>query len=56
MNCFFVYEACESLAPGPGFKTIPLALEGEGLTNGLPEKSLKLTSLYIFFLCPCENC
>ena len=49
MNWFFGYEVCGILDPGPEIKTTPLALEGEDLTTGLPGKSPKLTSLYIFF-------
>ena len=36
---FFGHEACGILAPLPGIKPLPPALEGEVLTIGLPEKS-----------------
>ena len=29
----------DALAPGPGMDPVPLALEGEVLTTGLPSKS-----------------
>ena len=34
----FGHEACEILAPQPGIKPTPPALEGEVLTTGLPGK------------------
>ena len=40
MFCFFGPEACGILAPWPGIKLSPLALEGEVLTTGPPGKSL----------------
>ena len=36
---FFGHEACGILAPQPGIKPTPPALEGEVLTTGLPRKS-----------------
>ena len=42
MFCSFGPEACGILAPQPGIKPAPPALEGEVLTTGLPGKSLKL--------------
>ena len=39
MLCFFGHEACGILAPKPGIESAPLALEGEVLTTGPPEKS-----------------
>ena len=38
MFWFFGCRACGILAPWPGIKHIPLALEGEVLTTGLPGK------------------
>ena len=40
--CFMCFgpEACGILAPQPGIKLTPSALEGEVLTTGLPGKSL----------------
>ena len=38
----FDLEACGILALQPGIKPIPLALEGEVLTTGLPGNSLNL--------------
>ena len=35
----FGHEACGMLAPRPGIKLTPLALEGEILPTGLPGKS-----------------
>ena len=40
MFWFFGREACGILAPGPGIKPAPPALEGEVLTTGPPGKSL----------------
>ena len=40
MFWFFGGEAREILAPQPGIKPAPSALEGEVLTTGLPGKSL----------------
>ena len=44
--CFMFWifgpEACGILAPRPGIKPTPSALEGEVLTTGLPGKSLQL--------------
>ena len=42
---FFGHEACGILAPRPGIKPVPPALEGEVLTTGLPGKSLEPTLL-----------
>ena len=39
MFWFFGQEACGILAPWPGFKPAPPALEGKVLTTGLPGKS-----------------
>ena len=39
MFWFFGPEACGILAPRPGIKPAPPALEGEVLTTGLPGKS-----------------
>ena len=41
MFWFFGPEACGILAPQPGIKPEPLALEGEASTTGLPGKPLK---------------
>ena len=35
----FGFKACGILAPRPGVKLAPLALEGDVLTTGLPGKS-----------------
>ena len=40
MFLFSGYEACGILAPWPGIKPVPPALEGEVLTTGPPRKSL----------------
>ena len=40
MFWFLGHEACGILAPQPGIKSAPLALEGEVLTTGPPGKSL----------------
>ena len=40
MFCFGGHETCGILAPWPGIKPAPDALEGEVLTTGLPGKSL----------------
>ena len=37
-NSLFGHEACGILAPQPGIEPAPLALEGEVLTTGSPEK------------------
>ena len=42
MFWIFGPEACGILAPRPGIKPTPSALEGEVLTTGLPGKSLQL--------------
>ena len=39
MFWFFGHKACGILAPRPGIKRAPPALEGEVLTTGLPGKS-----------------
>ena len=39
MFWFFGREACGILAPRPGIKPTPPALEGEVLTTGPPEES-----------------
>ena len=49
MFWFFGCEACGILAPQPGIKLTPPALEGEVLTTGPPGKSLFL--LFKCFLC-----
>ena len=48
---FFVLKVCGILAPPPGIKPTPPALEGKVLTTGLPGKSddyflFKVTLLY----------
>ena len=49
MFWFFGPKACGILAPPPGIKPIPPALEDEALTTGLPGKSLgSLTFLASF--------
>ena len=40
MFWFFGHEACGILAPRPGIKPVPPALEGEVLTTGPSGKSL----------------
>ena len=40
LGFFFGRGACVILSPQPGIKPAPLALEGEVLITGLPEKSL----------------
>ena len=42
---FFNYEVCGVLAPLPGIKPAPPALEGEVLSTGLPGKFHTLQSL-----------
>ena len=44
--CFGIFgqETCGILAPWPGIKFTPAALEGEVITTGLPGKSLFLLS------------
>ena len=41
MFWFFGHEACGILAPQPGIKPAPRALEGEVFTTGPPGKSLR---------------
>ena len=41
MFCFFGHETYGILAPRPGLKPAPPALEGEILTSGPPGKSKK---------------
>ena len=41
---FFGHQAFENLAPPPGIKPTPLALEDKALTTGPPGKSLKKIS------------
>ena len=47
MFWIFDPEACKILSPQPGIKPAPLALEGEILTAGPPEKSPSV--LFVFF-------
>ena len=46
---FFGHDACGILTPWPGIEPIPLVLESEVLTTGLPGKSLTLTNILSFF-------
>ena len=47
---FFGHKACGILAPQPGFKPIPLTLEGKVLTTGPPGKfpQIILTKQFMF--------
>ena len=56
MFCFFDREACGILAPRPGIKPAPPALEGEVLTTGPPGKSQQLIYKYTYLLNNCINC
>ena len=47
MFWFLGHEACVILAPWPGIKPAPPALEGEVLTTGPPEKSQQLFIEYL---------
>ena len=44
--CFFDPEACMILARWPGIEHTPPALEDEGLTTGLPGKSINIFHVY----------
>ena len=52
MFWFFGQEACGILAPQPGIKSAPPALEGKVLTTGLPGKS---QAMYYLTLGSCKN-
>ena len=41
MFCSFGHETCGLLAPQPGIRPVPAALEGKVQSSGLPGKSLK---------------
>ena len=47
--CLFGHEACGVLAPWPGIELTFLALEGEVLTTGLPQKSSSHIYLHCIF-------
>ena len=51
MFWFFGHKACGILAPQPGIRSAPLALEGKVLTTGLPGKSHRtiFLSFFLFF-------
>ena len=56
MFWFFGREACGILAPWPGIKPSPSALEGEVLTTGPPGKSQgSATTLYLYVSDLCVN-
>ena len=45
----FGHKACEILAPQPGIKLAPPALEDEVLTTGPPRKPLNIYFLIVYF-------
>ena len=55
MFWFFGPEACGILAPWPGIKPAPPALEGEVLTTGPPGKSLVFCFLKNNFVLGYQN-